>query len=878
MTDRVPTEAEPAADESLGRLLDELTARLQAGEPIDLAEEARRHPHHADALRALFPALAAIRALSESPEADRAVPPAVPGGVAGVLGDFRIVREVGRGGMGVVYEAEQLSLGRRVALKVLPFAAVVDPRHLQRFQNEARAAAALDHPHVVKIHAVGCDRGVHFIAMQFVDGRTLAELIAERRPKPAPAGSADPTVTHGAPAPAPAAETRAAARAPTERVRSDAGFCRRAAEWAAQAADGLEHAHGLGVVHRDVKPSNLLVDGRGQVYVADFGLAKLATDPGVTGTGDLLGTVRYMSPEQADAKHDLVDHRSDVYSLGVTLYELLTLTPAFDGADRRAILSKVTGSDPVAPRRLERAVPRDLETVVLKAMDKDPARRYQAARDLADDLRRFLNNEPVRARPATLAQRARKWGRRHPAAVTSAVLALALLAAGSSLSTWLVWREKGRTAQALTAVTDERNRANAEMRIARERDAETTAVLGFVEDTIFAAARPEGRAGGLGHEVKLRQALEAALPLVAKKFPDQPLTEARLRRTLGLSFRYLGDEATAAAQFEAARALYAKHLGPDHPNTLTAANNLANSYAALGRREDALRLREDTLARRRAVLESGHPDTLASMSNLANSYDAAGRYEDALRLREAVLELRREKFRADDPDTLMVMNNLGVSYTTLGRHEDALKLREETLALAEARFGRGHINTLPHLHNLAETYAALGRPADAVRLYEETLDLAKVKLPAGHANTLLVMNNLAWVLATASDARVRDPARAVELAATAARLAPKRADFRGTLGTARYRAGDWEQATRDLEKAIDLRGPDDPVNANEGFFLAMARWRLGDGAGARRWFEKGAAWMDRARTRGDEVRRFRAEAAALLGVADDDPRPDQPPR
>ncbi len=280
--------------------------------------------------------------------------------------------------MGVVYEAEQISLHRRVALKVLPFAAVADPRHLQRFKNEALAAASLDHPHVVKVYGVGCERGIHFIALQYVEGRSLAELIRERRDGPAtvpaPVEVQDPTRTLAPEATddAPTAAQKSAVGAGSSRTPADSAYVRRVAEWGIQAAEGLEHAHGLGIVHRDVKPGNLLVDERGELYVADFGLAKLAADPGMTGTGDVLGTLRYMSPEQADAKHDLVDHRSDVYSLGVTLYELLTLTPAFDGTDRQDILSKVTGSDPVSPRKLERHIPRDLETVVLKAPGEGP--------------------------------------------------------------------------------------------------------------------------------------------------------------------------------------------------------------------------------------------------------------------------------------------------------------------------------------------------------------------------------------------------------------------------------------------------------------------------------------------------------------------------
>jgi eukaryotic-like serine/threonine-protein kinase len=322
----------------VGRVADEFLARQERGEKPDIEEYAAQYPHAAELIRGALAALRMAGSLAGSQvgSADSSLPEA--------LGDFRIVREIGRGGMAVVYEAEQLSLRRRVALKVLPFAAVMDPRHLQRFRNEAWAAAGLDHPHVVRVYAVGSDRGVHYIAMQYIDGRSLADVIRERRGEvagnaPRSPGAEDQTRTHApdVTAEAPANVSPSLAAGTTPRTPTDAAFARRVAAWGIQAAEALEHAHSLGIVHRDVKPANLLVDERGELFVADFGLAKLGPDPGVTGTGDLLGTPRYMSPEQASARHGLVDHRSDVYSLGASLYELLTLSPAFGGQDRREI-------------------------------------------------------------------------------------------------------------------------------------------------------------------------------------------------------------------------------------------------------------------------------------------------------------------------------------------------------------------------------------------------------------------------------------------------------------------------------------------------------------------------------------------------------------
>ena len=338
--------------------------------------------------------------------------------------------------MGVVFEAVQVSLGRRVALKILPLAAAIDPRHLQRFQLEAQAAAHLHHPHIVPIHAVGCDRGVHYYAMQFVEGRSLADLVREtrreagraagrrlragRRP-PARAGRRTPSRRRpsSTPPPRPSREPSGSARSSR-----DLAPARSAARLGIQAAEALEHAHALGVLHRDIKPANLLVEPSGHLWVADFGLARFGADSDLTRTGDLLGTLRYMSPEQAMARRVVVDHRTDIYSLGATLYELLTARPAFDGHDRQELLRRIADEDPTPPRQLDPAIPRDLETIVLKAMAKEPEGRYATAQELADDLRRFLADEPIRARRPGPAERLAKWARRHRVALASATAAL----------------------------------------------------------------------------------------------------------------------------------------------------------------------------------------------------------------------------------------------------------------------------------------------------------------------------------------------------------------------------------------------------------------------------------------------------------------------
>jgi serine/threonine protein kinase len=452
----------------LAELLDELTARCQAGEAIDWERVERNHPEHAGELRRLLPALVALADLSH-PEEGRPATPGVAAGadlVRGILGDYRIVREVGRGGMGVVYEAQQMSLARRVALKVLPFAATLDARQLQRFKNEAQAAACLQHQHIVPVYAVGCERGVHYYTMQFIDGQTVAAMIAELRRTSGPKTAAEPEPTSPyTPCPG-GGETVAVAALSTEHSTRSLAFFRSVAELGRQAAEGLDHAHQLGVIHRDVKPANLMLDSRGNLWITDFGLAHCQSQASLTMTGDLVGTLRYMSPEQALAKRVIVDHRSDVYSLGATLYELLTLQPVFAGTDRQELLRQIAFEEPRPPRRLNKAVPAEVEIIVLKALEKNPAERYGTAQELADDLRRFLEDQPIRARRPSLRLRVSKWARRHRTLVRAALVMTLLTVLGLAVSVWLLWLERERTAAAYQAKASESERAQKNWRLA----------------------------------------------------------------------------------------------------------------------------------------------------------------------------------------------------------------------------------------------------------------------------------------------------------------------------------------------------------------------------------------------------------------------------
>jgi serine/threonine protein kinase len=494
--------------------------------------------------------------------------PAGPFDETTAIGDFRLLREVGRGGMGVVYEAHQLSLDRHVALKVLPCAAALDPRQLQRFKNEAHAAALLNHPNIVPIYSVGCEQGTHYYAMQFIEGQSVAGLITELRRSRADTAHAAPghTFTNrveppdGAPAtnrpqtsPLSPSEEAGTPAADTTHSPSKTGdthrpgwkqdYFRRVADLGMKAAEALEHAHQLGVVHRDVKPANLLLDRRGALWITDFGVALLKSKDGLTSTGELVGTLRYMSPEQAGAQRDLVDQRTDIYSLGATLYELLTLEPPFPANDPGRLVQQILGEEPRSPRSLDRAIPVELEVIVLKAMAKVPAERYASAGELADDLRRFLNDQPILARRPAMLDRLLKWSRRHRTAVVSAVVLLLLVTLGLLVSTVLIahaaaraeeayQNERTAAARAEEAYQSERARAE-EAREQRERAEESLAQARQVVDFLTQVSAEE-----LGDRPELlpvrQKMLEAALGYY-RQFVEQYQADSSVRHDLDAS-------------------------------------------------------------------------------------------------------------------------------------------------------------------------------------------------------------------------------------------------------------------------------------------------------------------------------------------------------
>jgi eukaryotic-like serine/threonine-protein kinase len=470
-------ETEPLdRDERLGEAIEAFLALAEEGPPPDADSFAAQYPDLGDDLRAALEGLALVRGLVGVPTG--------PGHrleAGHRIAGYRIVRELGRGGMGIVYEAMHVDLDRPVALKVLGSHAAPDSISRRRFLNEARTAAGLHHTHIVPVFDVGQVGGLCYYAMQRIEGCGLDRVLRTmKRDRSTAAGSSSgrglgvtanvtpppstaakskgilsnppPDTASWVPGARPAESLGASAGRPINaRARNESDlplfeppsgmlYYRWVADVGRRAAEALAHAHGRGIIHRDIKPSNLLVDTRGSVWVADFGLARRLADPGLTQSDSLLGTPRYMSPEQVDNLP--IDGRTDIYSLGATLYELLTLQPPFDGRSAVELSKQIVSKEPSAPRQSDRRIPLDLETIVLKAMGKRPADRYASASELAEDLGRFLRHEPVKARRIGPVGRLWRFARRHPSLTAVSTVAAATVLAVATIAYVKVVQER----------------------------------------------------------------------------------------------------------------------------------------------------------------------------------------------------------------------------------------------------------------------------------------------------------------------------------------------------------------------------------------------------------------------------------------------------
>ncbi len=469
-------------------LVDGFLERYRQGERPAITEYTDRYPELAERIRALFPALLLLEQMvpetdesHDSREGRNGKKAVIPDR----LGDYVILRQIGSGGMGVVYEAIQESLGRHVALKTLPSHQLGDATRLERFRREARAAARLHHTHIVPVFGVGEHDGLHYYIMQFIDGQGLDTILREiQRLRSEATGSTAPRqaalrgrstslafgILNGTFQPcggddfelaepgglnpdrvtAPAASgqrIQSPRLADTSELTTqpDARYFRSVTQIGIQVADALEYAHQQGILHRDIKPSNLLLDVQGQVWVADFGLAKDQGSDELTMTGEIVATLLYMAPERF---HGQCDRRSDVYGLGMTLYELVALRPAFDATDRHILFHSVLNGRPSRLRSVASTVPCDLETIIEKAIARDPAQRYATAAALSDDLQRFLEDRPIHARRTSPSEHLVRWCRRNPGLavlLSTVALLLVLITALSSTAAIRLNRERDRT-------------------------------------------------------------------------------------------------------------------------------------------------------------------------------------------------------------------------------------------------------------------------------------------------------------------------------------------------------------------------------------------------------------------------------------------------
>lgn len=767
--DSVPSVA-ATDDQVLADLVEELAARLHAGGSVDWYACAQEHPQYVKPLRELLPALEALAgaASAKNPTSEVCNPKSpnhapqleqgsknasnsclirVPSATTeldfgqGKLGDFRLIREVGRGGMGVVYEAEQISLSRRVALKILPFAAALDSRHLQRFKTEAQAAAQLHHTNIVPVYAVGCEQGTHYYAMQFIEGQTLASVIhakledrATRDERQKSAGKKNSTtVDDRAQATRPSnPDPRSSTLQPRSSIfDSRDSIFRTIATLGIQAAEALEYAHQMGVVHRDIKPANLLVDIRGNLWITDFGLARLsgwATPSGeaganVTGTGDVLGTLRYMSPEQAAGKRGTVDHRSDIYSLGVTLYECLTLQPAISGQSRQEVLSQVATEEPIPPRRIDKAIPIELETIILKALAKNSDDRYPSAQELADDLRRFLEDKPIRARRPSLPDHLRKWARRHQSLMRLAGVFALLGVAGLIVS--------------FVFITRQRNEAEARGRQARRAADEMYSL--FAEGWL--SRQP-------GMEALEKEFLLKALAFY-EEFARENGSSLEILFETGKAFRRMGDIHYKLGEFDKAKDAFLQaadrldRLSSDFPANNDYRQELALAHNNLGNIErDEGRLVPADQSYQRAersfeILFESDPqvpeyrDGLAGIENnrgivlttLGRLKEAEQSYRRALALLHELDQLHRSTYRHDLAGCLNNLGNL-LTFTCRFREAESFLCRALPIRIqlaAEFPTFPAYRQSLALLHtSLGALFSATDRYAEAAREYQQS--------------------------------------------------------------------------------------------------------------------------------------------------------------
>jgi serine/threonine-protein kinase len=688
---------------------------VEAGQPADRTAWLTRYPHLADELGHFFADQDQFSSLV-APICVNTPPPQRGSGAVALevrpplasgclIGDYELLDDLACGGMGVVYKARHQKLGRVVALKMIRAAALAQAEDVARFRLEAEAVAALDHPNIVPIYDVGEHDGRPYFTMKLIDGGSLAAALGAARWSAAP---------------------------------------RAAAQLVATVARAVHYAHERGILHRDLKPANILLDRQGEPHVSDFGLATRlpsATTPApahtLTQKGIAVGTPGYMAPEQANGPKAGVTVAADVYSLGAVLYELLTGRPPFQADTPLETLVQVLERPPARPRSLAPAVPRDLETICLKCLEKDPARRYASAEALADDLQRFLDGEPIQARPAGTPERVWRWCRRSPAVATLAA-ALAVAVTGGLVAVTFLWqRAEGRRLQA----EEQRQLAEAALRSAREERERAEAHRLEAEEGFrqahqvverFCMRLSEERLSHVpGLQPVRRDMLAAGLKyyqdFVAKRSDDPDLKADLAKAHFRVAFltNLVGSKRDALDSYAQALKTY-EELSAADPDNCCYREQIAMTCINMGGVLEATNERKaalDTYERARDLLEGldraspGSPKVLANLgilyNNLGNVNRVLNHLDESQNAYEKALAVQERLSRNDPRDPVplrelaVVYVNVAILYSTRGDKDEALRWHEKARDLQEKLF-HDHPSDTKVQHDLALTCRRIG--------------------------------------------------------------------------------------------------------------------------------------------------------------------------